>query len=284
MSKTTALVPTGVREIEFYGDQIVTVLVTVPGQVRTAIYVPIRPLCEYIGVSWSGQRERIMRDPVLSEVAEFVRVTRTKSPGGSGRGNPNVLALPIEYLNGWLFGITATRVKDDIRDALIRYQRECYLALWEAFQPEILGQAIGQPVDAEEIATDLYNVQVGINGILDYLLRRQQHDEGVRRLLEMVRLDVHEVGGLIEAGDVLTDRQRQTLYQLGLEVAALMAQLEPKRNPFAVVFGAIKKTFDVSTYRQLPRRQYRKAHEFLSFWKEDLARQIKAKGEEPCIL
>lgn len=284
MSKSTALVPTGVREIAFYGDQIVAVLVAVPGQARPSIYIPIRPLCEYIGVSWSGQRERIMRDPVLSEVTEFVRVTRTKSPGGSGRGNPNVLALPIEYLNGWLFGITATRVKDDIRDALIRYQRECYLTLWEVFQPELLGHAPTLPLDVEDLTTDLYSVRVGINGILDYLLRRQQHDEGMRRLLEMVRLDVHEVGGLIESGDVLTERQRQTLYHLGLEVAALMAQHEPKHNPFAIVFGALKKTFDVPTYRALPRSQYRKAHEYLSHWKDDLARQIKAKGEEPCIL
>lgn len=284
MSKGTALVPTGVREVEFYGDQIVAVLVAAPGQARPAIYVPVRPLCEYIGVSWSGQRERIMRDPVLSEVSEFVRVTRTKSPGGSARGNPNVLALPIEYLNGWLFGINATRVKDDIRDALIRYQRECYLALWEVFQPEVLGQAVSLQGDAEETAADLYNVRVGIIGILDYLLRRQQHDEGMRRLLEMVRLDIHEVGGLVEAGDVLTERQRQTLYQLGLEVAALMGQLEPKQNPFAIVFGGLKKTFKVDTYRQIPRRKYRQAHEHLAHWKADLQGQIRQKGQEPCIL
>jgi hypothetical protein len=63
-----------------------------------------------------------------------------------------------------------------------------------------------------------------------------------------------------------------------------MAQLEPKRNPFAVVFGAIKKTFDVPTYRELPRHQYRKAYDYLTHWKGDLSGQIKAKGEEPCIV
>lgn len=284
MNEKTALVPSGVREIEFYGDQIVTVLVFEPEQEQPTIYVPIRPLCEYIGVSWSGQRERIMRDPVLSEVVEFVRVTRTKSPSGSARGNPNVLALPIEYLNGWLFGINATRVKEEIRDTLIRYQRECYGVLWDAFRLEIVERDLPEPqLNPEEIAAALYNVRIGINGILDYLLRSQEHDQGVRRLLELVRLDVHEVGGLIEEGDILTERQRQTLYQLGLEVAALLAQLEPKRNPFAVVFGTLKKTFDVPTYRQLPRPKYRKAYEFLASWKQDLQRQIRKKGEEPCI-
>lgn len=33
-----------------------------------------------------------------------------------------MLCLPLEYLNGWLFGINATRVKKEIRENLIRYQ------------------------------------------------------------------------------------------------------------------------------------------------------------------
>jgi hypothetical protein len=34
--------------------------------------------------------------------------------------------LPIDYLNGWLFGINAKRVKEDVRDRLIIYQERCY--------------------------------------------------------------------------------------------------------------------------------------------------------------
>ena len=281
MSTSTALVPIEEREIEFYSDRLVAVLVPVPGQPVPDVLVPVQPICEHLGLSWSGQFERIKRDPVLSEASQLIRVTRIKSR----RGNPTVLTLPLDFLHGWLFGINTARVKPEYRDALIRYQRECYRVLWDAFRTELAVRDVPlSRLDSEEIATDLYNVRVGVNGILDYLLSRQQHDEGMRRLLEMVRLDVHEVGGLIESGDVLTERQRQTLYQLGLEVAALMAQLEPKRNPFAVVFGSLKKTFDVSTYRELPRHQYRKAYDYLAHWKADLVRQIKAKGEEPCIV
>ncbi|MBK9053977.1 MAG: hypothetical protein IPL78_24600 [Chloroflexi bacterium] len=49
-------------------------------------------------------------------------------------GGPQVTqCLPLEYLNGWLFGINADRVRPDIRDRLIRYQRECYKILSAAF-------------------------------------------------------------------------------------------------------------------------------------------------------
>lgn len=280
MPDQNALVPISQREIDFYDDRVVAVLLpAADGAGPVSILVPIRPICDQLALSWSGQRERIRRDPVLSEAVRGVRVTRSPQEGGE----QEMLCLPIEFLNGWLFGVSVTRVKPELQDKIIRYQRECYLALWEAFRPELLG-LVAEGVDPSALTRDLYNIRMGVHGILDYLLRSQQHDTVTRRLIEMMRLDVHEVGGLIEEGDVLTERQRQTLYQLGLEVAALMAQLEPKHNPFAIVFGGIKKTFDVPTYRQLPRHQYRKAYEYLTFWKDDLIRQIRAAGQEPCIL
>ncbi len=82
------------------------------------MYVPVRPVVDALGLSWSGQNGRINRDPVLSNIARFVRVTRTNSSGG----NPNMMALPLEFINGWMFGINASRAKPEIKDRLIRYR------------------------------------------------------------------------------------------------------------------------------------------------------------------
>ena len=131
-SEEKALVPLEQKTIDFYGDEIIAVLIE--EEEREQVYIPVRPICDYLGLSWSGQRERINRDPVLADITRFVRVTRTNSQGG----NPNVLALPLEYLNGFLFGISANRVKEEIRDNLIRYQRECYRILADAFLPPTL--------------------------------------------------------------------------------------------------------------------------------------------------
>ena len=120
-----ALIPIEQRTVIFYDDEITAVLVEVNG--RQAVYVPIRPICDFLGVDWSSQRQRINRDAILSR--HFVVVTTTKS----GRGSPNMLALPLDYLNGWMFGINANRVKTEIRDKLLRYQEECYRVLAEAF-------------------------------------------------------------------------------------------------------------------------------------------------------
>lgn len=63
------------REVEFYDDQIVAVLVDEDG--RRAAYIPIRPMTRLLGVNWDGQRRRILRDPVSSTVVKGVVVTTT---------------------------------------------------------------------------------------------------------------------------------------------------------------------------------------------------------------
>jgi len=41
--------------------------------------------------------------------------------------------LPLEYLNGWLFGIDENRVAPEIKEALVIYKREAYGALYNYF-------------------------------------------------------------------------------------------------------------------------------------------------------
>jgi len=282
--KTPApLAPRQQREIDFYDDRVAAVLVPAAAGEPPSVFVPIRPICDQLGLSWPAQFERIKRDPVLLEVSQGVRVTRTPTQGGE----QEMLCLPIEYLNGWLFGVSTTRVKAELREKIIRYQRECYLALWEAFRPEILG-IVEAGATTEAAAADLQHIRLGVDGILEYLWRRHQHDEVVQRLLEMTRLDVHEVGGLVEPGEILTTRQRQTIYQLALELVALMAQLGELSgsvaNPFPQVFGGLKSRFKVATYREIPRDEYRAAHEYLTLWKADVQQKIRQKGQEPILL
>jgi hypothetical protein len=42
--------------------------------------------------------------------------------------------LPLKFLPGWLFGICTSHVKPELQEKLLRYQRESYNVLWEAFQ------------------------------------------------------------------------------------------------------------------------------------------------------
>lgn len=40
-----------------------------------------------------------------------------------------LICLPLDMLNGWLFGIDVSRCRKEIQPALIQYKRECYAVL-----------------------------------------------------------------------------------------------------------------------------------------------------------
>ena len=61
MKTDHSLVPVEQKSVSFYNDEIVAIRVA-----NGAIYVPIRPICDNLGVTLAGQRERINRDPVLA--------------------------------------------------------------------------------------------------------------------------------------------------------------------------------------------------------------------------
>lgn len=86
---------------------------------------------------------RLQRDTILSEALRGVLVTRTP---GRGDGTQEMVTLPLKFIPGWLFGISVNRVREELRDRILRYQRECYDVLWEAFQE---GRLTADPAFAE---------------------------------------------------------------------------------------------------------------------------------------
>ncbi|MBE2197076.1 MAG: hypothetical protein IAE79_00605 [Anaerolinea sp.] len=75
MDNDKALIPVDQRDIDFYGDM-VTAVIAHDG----TVYIPIRPICQNLGVSWPSQSNRISRDPILSEVKGVFIVN---TPGGT---------------------------------------------------------------------------------------------------------------------------------------------------------------------------------------------------------
>lgn len=108
-----------IQTVPFHGQT----LSVIPQQDK--LYVAIKPICENMGVLWEPQRKRIQRNEVLSEGASMMEVP-------SKGGYQETVCLPLELLNGWLFGIDANRIKDPtVKARVIEYQRECYKVLFD---------------------------------------------------------------------------------------------------------------------------------------------------------
>ena len=103
--------------IKFHGADLVTT------NKDGKILVVMKPIAEALGLDWRSQLQRIKRDPALKQ--GVVKLTTPTTDGGL----QEMVTLPIEFLNGWLFKISINQVKPEIKDRLIEYQRECYQAL-----------------------------------------------------------------------------------------------------------------------------------------------------------
>ncbi|AYZ83029.1 phage antirepressor N-terminal domain-containing protein [Pseudomonas aeruginosa] len=87
------------------------------------VYVAMRSVCEQMGLQWEAQYKRLQRNTVLASTMSIMDMVAS-----DGRMR-EVVSLPLDMLNGWLFGIDANRVKPELKEMVLRYQRECYRVL-----------------------------------------------------------------------------------------------------------------------------------------------------------
>jgi hypothetical protein len=274
MTEEKALIPVEQKAVDFYGDEITAVLVEEDD--RRQIFIPVRPICDYLGLSWSGQRERINRDPVLSDVSRFVRVTRTNSQGG----NPNVTALPLEYLNGFLFGVNANRVKEEIRDNLIRYQRECYRVLADAFLPP---EVVVRPVETDDQALmQLHNMALVIAATTREMLEIKQLSlnnktrlDAAREYLQGMNQRLKVVEQRTRAGALTEEQAREIQRRVNL-IAQELIKLSPGEKHHMGIYEALRHETGATTYKSIPMKGYETALAFLDNW----LKAIEGAGEQ----
>ena len=91
------------------------------------VFVAVTPICQSLGLAPNKQRERIQSDPILREGG-----TTTVFP--SAGGMQETFALRLDLVNGWLFTIDESRVRDEeTRQRVLAYKRECYGVLFKHF-------------------------------------------------------------------------------------------------------------------------------------------------------
>jgi len=135
--------------IPFHGNEILTI------EKNGRKYVAMKPIVEAIGLEWKKQQEIIKRDPVLSSSAT---ITGVVAADGKER---DMICLPLEYLNGWLFKVSASRYHGKRREVIELYQRECYQALYDYWHN---GGAVNPRLDIEQASKVVEKVADAGNG------------------------------------------------------------------------------------------------------------------------
>jgi ferritin-like metal-binding protein YciE len=203
----------------------------------------------------------------LAAEAKGVNVTFT--PGG----RQEMICLPLDFISGFLFGINPSRVKEEVRDRLIRYQRECYKVLAEAFQE---GRLTADPVLDELLQTDTEAVQA-------YKMLQAMVKLARNQIFLEARLDSHtnqltdheqrleEIEATLgDPGRQVTPDQASQISQAVKAVAIAQGQ-KTKRNEFGAVYGELYRKFGITSYKLLPASRFQEAIDFLTEWHQSLA-------------
>lgn len=89
--------------------------------------VPVKPICQALGVDFASQKEKIEKDEILGSV-----VGLSPTSGSDGK-TYEMVCIPFKFVFGWLFTINPANVKEEAREAVIKYKLACYEALYQSF-------------------------------------------------------------------------------------------------------------------------------------------------------
>lgn len=90
--------------------------------------VAVKPICQALGVNYTTQVKRLENDPILGSTTIPLR----GMVGADGKDR-EMITIPFKFVFGWLFRIDSRNVKDSARDTVLKYQLECYMALYAHF-------------------------------------------------------------------------------------------------------------------------------------------------------
>jgi hypothetical protein len=161
--------------IKFHDSEILAV------EVSGQWWIAIKPIAEAIGLNAQSAQRGIKNDEILGEVC-----TDQYAPDAKNVLQP-MFCVPIEYIQGWLFGIETGKVKPEIRPKLILFKKECYKVLFNHFYGK--NQLINSSLEERyRLATYLKK----LNKLINRLMKR--HKEVEREILLIDNQNYSQLG------------------------------------------------------------------------------------------
>lgn len=91
------------------------------------MYVPIKPICDAIGIDARAQRAKLQEDDFFSSTGVIITSV------AADEKEREMYAIRLRDVYGWLATINPGKVAPEVRETVTRYRRECYNVLYEHF-------------------------------------------------------------------------------------------------------------------------------------------------------
>lgn len=260
------------QRVPFYGDELLAVQ-----QPDGTVYIHFARTCENLGLARRGQLARVQRHEVLKHGLVTLSVQT--------EGGPQMIqCLRLDLLPLWLSGIQASRVKEDLREQLVRYQREAAFVLWEAFKPQILSKETAlAPASSDATIQELQHIAEMGRAITQMAeqqieLQRQQQAlahridkagqvvRGIQIDIAAIQVRLGAVEDRLHPSAYITDEQATHISNMVKALAEVLTRQEGK-NQYQSVFGELYRRFGVSGYKLIRQEQYDAVLAFLEDWR-----------------
>lgn len=149
-------------------------------------YTPMKPIVEGMGMAWQSQLEKL-KQRFQSTVTEIVIV----ASDGKDR---KMACLPLRKLAGWLQTISPNKVKPEIREKVVQYQKECDDVLYEYWtKGQVVNprkRSIMQELNTAcaELKTDKAIASLFGTGLSEWKNIKAAHTKKVKGLIEEAQL------------------------------------------------------------------------------------------------
>lgn len=91
------------------------------------IFVPIKPVCDAIGIDAKAQRAKLQEDEFFASTGAIITSV------AADEKERDMYCIRLRDVYGWLATINPGKVAPEAREAVTRYRRECYDVLYEHF-------------------------------------------------------------------------------------------------------------------------------------------------------
>jgi hypothetical protein len=244
--------------VEFQGDRLIAVVLEGDG-----VAVPVRMMCESIGLDTETQVAQLRAHPVLSAGLRIVNVAI------SGRVR-SVVALIHHRIPFWLATISPHLVNDQTRPKLIRYQEELADILARLFYGEATGQAVvSAHPEIAALQRQLDATVLDLRRLREAIIAEQQRlntsVQDTQQQLTSLSEIVTELETVIPASPSQAEYIQRTINRLAKRLYQRRGKdnRQTEDNLYQLLFGQFKVDMRIPRYDALPRRDYNKAMSWL---------------------
>ena len=249
-----ALTPPRHELIEFHGDQLIAVVLEGDG-----VAIPLRLLCERIGLDTDAQAERLRNHAVLAAGLRVVNV----EIGGRIR---SVMAIIHTKLPFWLATISPEQVNDETRPKLIQYQTELADILAHLFYGELAAPApLSSDPAIAALQQQFYAALSEMRRIREAIIDEQQRTHAVvadtqQRLTSLTEI-VSELRTLLPVSPKQAEYIQRAIKRLATRLhkrrqASDAGYRQTEDNLYQLLFGQFKVEMGIPRYDALPIDKY----------------------------